>query len=239
VDEKLLTAKAAVGFWPAARVGADDIAVYADEARSEVIATLHHLRQQTEKQDGIYNTSLADFIAPAGAGVEDFIGGFCVTTGHGVDKLAAEFEAQHDDYNSILLKSLADRLAESFAEYLHQLVRKELWGYDTTESLSTEELIRERYQGIRPAPGYPACPDHTEKATLFRLLDATNTCDISLSENFAMTPASSVSGFYFSHPESRYFAVGKIGRDQVEDLAERKGESVEVIERWLRPNLSY
>ena len=239
VDEKLLTAKAAVGFWPASRVGADDIAVYADDARSEVIATLHHLRQQTEKQDGIYNASLADFIAPAGAGVEDYIGGFCVTTGHGVDELAAEFEAQHDDYNSILLKSLADRLAESFAEYLHQLVRKELWGYDAIESLSTEELIRERYQGIRPAPGYPACPDHTEKATLFRLLDATNTCGISLSENYAMTPASSVSGFYFSHPESRYFAVGKIGRDQVGDLAERKGESVEMIERWLRPNLSY
>jgi len=239
VDEKLLTAKAAVGFWPAARSGADDIALYADDSRSEVIATLHHLRQQTQKQGGKHNVSLADFIAPADSGAADYIGGFCVTTGHGVDKLAAEFEAQHDDYSSILLKSLADRLAESFAEYLHRLVRKELWGYDASESLGTEDLIREHYQGIRPAPGYPACPDHTEKATLFSLLDATNACAISLSENFAMSPASSVSGFYLSHPESRYFAVGKIGRDQVEDLAQRKGETVGVIERWLRPNLDY
>jgi 5-methyltetrahydrofolate--homocysteine methyltransferase len=239
VDERLLTAKAVVGFWPAARDGADDIVVYADDSRSEVIATLHHLRQQTEKPDGKANASLADFIAPASEGVPDYIGGFCVTTGHGVDELAAQFEAQHDDYNSILLKSLADRLAESFAEYLHRLVRMELWGYATAESLDTEDLIRERYQGIRPAPGYPACPDHTEKATLFRLLDATNACDVQLSENYAMSPASSVSGFYFSHPESRYFAVGKIGRDQVEDLAHRKSESVDVVERWLRPNLDY
>jgi 5-methyltetrahydrofolate--homocysteine methyltransferase len=239
VDEKLLTAKAVVGFWPAARTGSDDIAVYADDSRSTVIATLHHLRQQTEKPAGVHNASLADFIAPAGVGSGDYIGGFCVTTGHGVDELAARFHEQHDDYNSILLKSLADRLAESFAEHLHRLVRKELWGYGSGESLSMEELISERYQGIRPAPGYPACPDHTEKATLFRLLDATNACDVVLSENFAMTPASSVSGFYFSHPESRYFAVGKIGRDQIEDLAQRKGESVNEVERWLRPNLSY
>ncbi len=239
VDEKLLTAKAAVGFWPAARNGADDITVFADDSRSEIIATLHHLRQQTQKPEGKPNASLADFIAPGEAVAADYIGGFCVTTGHGVDELAAEFEAQHDDYNSILLKSLADRLAESFAEYLHRLVRKELWGYDVGEALSTEELIKERYQGIRPAPGYPACPDHTEKAALFTLLDATNACGIWLSENFAMTPASSVSGFYFAHPQARYFAVGKIGRDQVEDLARRKGESIEVIERWLRPNLDY
>ena len=239
VDEKLLTAKAVCGFWPAARIGADDVAVYADESRSKVIGTLHHMRQQTEKPDGKENASLADFIAPSGTAAQDYIGAFCVTTGHGVDELAAEFEAQHDDYNSILLKSLADRLAESFAEYLHRLVRTELWGYDAGESLSEEELIKERYLGIRPAPGYPACPDHTEKATLFRLLDATNACGVSLSENFAMTPASSVSGFYYSHPESRYFAVGKIGRDQVEDIAQRKSESVDVIERWLRPNLGY
>ena len=239
VDEKLLTARATIGFWPAARVGTDDIAIYADDSRGEVIATLHHLRQQTEKKGGKHNASLADFIAPATADVADYVGGFCVTTGHGVDELAAEFEAQHDDYNSILLKSLADRLAESFAEYLHRLVRQELWGYDTEEALTAEELIKERYLGIRPAPGYPACPDHTEKATLFRLLDATSNCDVNLSENYAMTPAASVSGFYFSHPESQYFAVGKIGRDQVEDLARRKGESVEGIERWLRPNLDY
>ena len=239
VDENLLTAKAVVGFWPCARTGPDELSVYADESRSDVIAALHHLRQQTEKQGGKPNASLADFVAPVDGQAKDYIGGFCVTAGHGVDTLAAEFEAQHDDYNSILLKSLADRLAESFTEYLHRLVRRELWGYDSDESLSTQELISEGYKGIRPAPGYPACPDHTEKAALFELLDATNACDVSLSENFAMTPASSVSGFYFSHPESRYFAVGKIGKDQVEDLALRKNESIDVTERWLRPNLNY
>ena len=239
VDENLLTAKAVVGFWPCARTGPDELSVYADESRSDVIAVLHHLRQQTEKQGGKPNASLADFVAPVDGQAKDYIGGFCVTAGHGVDTLAAEFEAQHDDYNSILLKSLADRLAESFTEYLHRLVRRELWGYDSDESLSTQELISEGYKGIRPAPGYPACPDHTEKAALFKLLDATNACDVSLSENFAMTPASSVSGFYFSHPESRYFAVGKIGKDQVEDLALRKNESIDVTERWLRPNLNY
>ena len=239
VDENLLIAKAVVGFWPCARTGPDELSVYADESRSDVIAALHHLRQQTEKQGGKPNASLADFVAPVDAEAKDYIGGFCVTAGHGVDTLAAEFEAQHDDYNSILLKSLADRLAESFTEYLHRLVRRELWGYDSDESLSTQELISEGYKGIRPAPGYPACPDHTEKAALFKLLDATNACDVSLSENFAMTPASSVSGFYFSHPESRYFAVGKIGKDQVEDLALRKNESIDVTERWLRPNLNY
>ena len=239
VDENLLTAKAVVGFWPCARTGPDELSVYADESRSDVIATLHHLRQQTEKQGGKPNASLADFVAPVDGQAKDYIGGFCVTAGHGVDTLAAEFEAQHDDYNSILLKSLADRLAESFTEYLHRLVRCELWGYDSDESLSTQELISEGYKGIRPAPGYPACPDHTEKAALFKLLDATNVCDVSLSENFAMTPASSVSGFYFSHPESRYFAVGKIGKDQVQDLALRKNESIDVTERWLRPNLNY
>ena len=239
VDENLLIAKAVVGFWPCARTGPDELSVYADESRSDVIATLQHLRQQTEKQGGKPNASLADFVAPVDAEAKDYIGGFCVTAGHGVDTLAAEFEAQHDDYNSILLKSLADRLAESFTEYLHRLVRRELWGYDSDESLSTQELISEGYKGIRPAPGYPACPDHTEKVALFELLDATNACDVSLSENFAMTPASSVSGFYFSHPESRYFAVGKIGKDQVEDLALRKNESIDVMERWLRPNLNY
>ena len=239
VDENLLIAKAVVGFWPCARTGPDELSVYADESRSDVIAALHHLRQQTEKQGGKPNASLADFVAPVDGQAKDYIGGFCVTAGHGVDTLAAEFEAQHDDYNSILLKSLADRLAESFTEYLHRLVRRELWGYDSDESLSTQELISEGYKGIRPAPGYPACPDHTEKAALFKLLDATNACDVSLSENFAMTPASSVSGFYFSHPESRYFAVGKIGKDQVQDLALRKNESIDVTERWLRPNLNY
>ena len=180
VDENLLIAKAVVGFWPCARTGPDELSVYADESRSDVIAALHHLRQQTEKQGGKPNASLADFVAPVDGQAKDYIGGFCVTAGHGVDTLAAEFEAQHDDYNSILLKSLADRLAESFTEYLHRLVRRELWGYDSDESLSTQELISEGYKGIRPAPGYPACPDHTEKAALFKLLDATNACDVSL-----------------------------------------------------------
>jgi len=162
-----------------------------------------------------------------------------VTTGHGVAERAAVFEAEHDDYNSILLKALADRLAESFAECLHKQVRRELWAYAPDEELDNESLIREQYQGIRPAPGYPACPDHTEKATLFALLDAENACGVHLSESFAMTPASSVSGFYFSHPQSRYLNVGKIGRDQVEDIAARKGAAVAEVERWLRPNLSY
>jgi 5-methyltetrahydrofolate--homocysteine methyltransferase len=236
VDEKLLTAKAVVGFWPANRSGADDIEVYADESREECLATLHHLRQQSAAK-GKPNASLADFIAPRDSGVQDYIGAFCVTTGHGVEELAAQYRAAHDDYNSIMLKALADRLAESFAEHMHRLVRTELWGYDPDESLPNEDLIRERYRGIRPAPGYPACPDHTEKATLFELLDATNATGVTLSDSFAMSPASSVSGFYYSHPDSRYFSVGKIGRDQLEDVARRKGEAVEVTERWLRPVL--
>ena len=239
IDEKLLTAKATIGFWPAARVGGDDVAVYADEDRSETIATLHHLRQQIEKVDGKPNFSLADFIAPQETGLPDYIGGFCVTTGHGVDELAKQFEADHDDYNSIMIKALADRLAEAFAEYLHRMVRTEIWGYATEEDLSSEDLIKERYLGIRPAPGYPACPDHTEKSTLFDLLDATETCGVSLSSNFAMSPAAAVSGFYYSHPESRYFAVGKISKDQVESIAERNGRKVAEMERWLAPNLVY
>ncbi|TGD75333.1 methionine synthase [Mangrovimicrobium sediminis] len=239
IDEKWLTARAVVGFWPAARSGADDIALYADDAQGEQIAVLHQLRQQAEKSDDQPNLCLADFVAPQGSGVPDYVGGFCVSTGHGVDEKVTEFAAEHDDYNGILLKALADRLAESFAEYMHRLVRRELWGYAPDEALDNESLIRERYQGIRPAPGYPACPDHSEKATLFRLLDATANCGVELSESFAMSPASSVSGWYFAHPESRYFAVGKIGRDQVEDLAARKGVTVQEVERWLRPNLDY
>ncbi|MEZ5567264.1 MAG: methionine synthase [Halioglobus sp.] len=239
VDEKWLTANGVVGFWPAARSGADDITVFADDARGQTLATLHHLRQQTARPEGQPNASLADFIAPADSEVEDYIGGFCVTTGHGVEERAAQFAACHDDYNSILLKALADRLAESFAEHMHRLVRRELWGYAAGETLDNEALIREKYQGIRPAPGYPACPDHTEKATLFALLDAEKAAGVSLSESYAMSPASSVSGFYFAHPQARYLNVGKIGRDQVEDIAARKGQPVADIERWLRPNLSY
>ena len=239
VEEKWLTARAVVGFWPAARLGSDDIALYTDDSRSESLATLHQLRQQTDKAAGKPNLGLADFVAPAEAGVEDYVGGFCVTTGHGVEERAAAFEAEHDDYSSIMLKALADRLAESFAEHMHRLVRTELWAYAPDEELDNEAMIRERYRGIRPAPGYPACPDHTEKATLFSLLDATANTGVTLSDNYAMAPASSVSGFYYSHPESKYFAIGKIGKDQVEDLAARKGESVSTMERWLRPNLNY
>ncbi|KAA1193129.1 methionine synthase [Pseudohalioglobus sediminis] len=235
VDEKLLTARGVVGFWPARRNGADDIDLYNDESCEQHLATLHQLRQQTDKPGDKPNLSLADYIAPDG----DYIGGFCVTTGHGVDQLAAEFEKEHDDYSSIMLKALADRLAESFAEHLHRLVRTQLWGYAADEALDNDALIRERYRGIRPAPGYPACPDHTEKATLFELLDASAATGVTLSEHFAMSPAASVSGFYYAHPEAKYFAVGKIGRDQVADLAARKGVAVESVERWLRPNLSY
>ncbi len=199
VSERLITASATIGFWPAARNGSDDIDVFADESRDQVIATLHHLRQQMDKPNGEPNLCLADYIAPPEADVPDYVGAFCVTTGHGVNALSDSFLADHDDYNSIMVKALADRLAESFAEYLHRWVRTELWGYAPDEQLSNEELVRERYRGIRPAPGYPACPDHTEKATLFDLLQAPATCGVTLSDNFAMTPASSVSGFYFSH----------------------------------------
>ena len=239
IDEKWLTARAVFGFWPAGKVNGDDIAVYADDDRGDCLATLHHLRQQTAMVNGKPNLSLADYVAPLDSGVKDYVGGFVVTTGIGLDDKVAEFEAAHDDYNSILLKALADRLAEAFAEHLHLRVRKEYWGYAEQEALSNEDLIRERYQGIRPAPGYPACPDHTEKQTLFRLLDAEASTGVSLTEHFAMTPAASVSGFYFSHPDARYFAVGKIGRDQVESLAERKGVPADQVERWLRPNLDY
>jgi 5-methyltetrahydrofolate--homocysteine methyltransferase len=238
ISEKRITASATLGFWPANRNGSDDIDLYTDDSRNEVVATLHHLRQQMDKPSGEPNLCLADYVAPPGAAA-DYVGAFCVTTGHGVDELSEQYLAEHDDYNSLLLKSLADRLAESFAEYLHRWVRMELWGYAPDESLSNEELVRERYQGIRPAPGYPACPDHTEKATLFQLLQAPETCGVTLSDNFAMSPASAVSGFYFSHPDARYFAVGKIGRDQVNSVAHRKGMTVDDVERWLAPVLDY
>ena len=239
IDERWLTARAAFGFWPAGKVDDNDIAVYADDSRSQRLATLHHLRQQTAMVNGKPNLSLADYVAPEGGPHNDYVGGFVVTTGIGLEERVAAFEANNDDYNSILLKALADRLAEAFAEHLHLRVRKEFWGYAMEEELSNEELIRERYRGIRPAPGYPACPDHTEKETLFELLDAKHHTGVELTEHFAMTPAASVSGFYFSHPDARYFAVGKIGRDQVESLAARKGLPVEQVERWLLPNLDY
>jgi 5-methyltetrahydrofolate--homocysteine methyltransferase len=238
VKEKWFTARAAIGFWPANAKG-DDIVLYADESRTKEIATLHTLRQQLEKREGRFNAALSDFIAPVSSGVPDYIGGFVVTAGIGEDVIADRFKNANDDYSSILCKALADRLAEAFAERMHARVRREFWGYAPDETLSPEELILEKYQGIRPAPGYPAQPDHTEKKTLFELLDAEATSGVKLTESYAMWPGSSVSGFYFSHPESFYFGVGKIERDQVEDYAARKGMSVTETERWLAPVLNY
>ncbi len=238
--ENRLRAKAVFGLWPANRVGDDDIAVYADERRDQPIAVLHQIRQQNRKP-GASDTlhSLADFVAPRDSGVADYIGAFAVTAGLGSEELVREYEANHDDYNAIMVKALADRLAEALAEKLHQQVRTTYWGYAPDEDLTTEQLIREEYRGIRPAPGYPACPDHTEKATIFALLDATRATGISLTESFAMLPAASVNGLYFSHPQARYFNVGKIQRDQVESLAARKGMSIAEVERWLSPVLGY
>ena len=235
LDNRLLTAKAVYGLFPANSVN-DDIEVYRDESRSEVLTTFHTLRQQLEKPEGDANYALADFIAPKSTGLADYLGGFAVTTGIGIEALCERFEKDHDDYNSIMAKALADRLAEAFAEWLHREVRK-AWGYGKEESLSSEDLIRERYRGIRPAPGYPACPDHTEKRILFDLLEAEKGTGIHLTETFAMFPASSVSGLYFAHPQAKYFAVGKIDHDQVKDYAARKQMDVTTVERWLSPNL--
>ena len=235
LDNRLLTAKAVYGLFPANSVG-DDIEVYTDESRSQVLATFHTLRQQLEKPEGDADYALADFIAPKSTGLADYLGGFAVTTGIGIEALCERFEKDHDDYNSIMAKALADRLAEAFAEWLHREVRK-AWGYGKEEHLSAEDLIRERYRGIRPAPGYPACPDHTEKRILFDLLDAEKVTGIHLTETFAMFPASSVSGLYFAHPQAKYFAVGKIDHDQVKDYAARKQMDVATVERWLSPNL--
>jgi 5-methyltetrahydrofolate--homocysteine methyltransferase len=236
IDEKLLTAKGVYAFWPANTVG-DDIVVYKDDSRREELARLPMLRQQEVIADNRPNRSLADFIAPKESGVPDYIGMFAVTAGIGAEQLAKKFEADHDDYNAIMVKALADRLDEAFAEYLHAQARKD-WGYGDREHLSNDELIAEKYRGIRPAYGYPACPDHSEKFKLFDLLDARKV-GINLTEHAAMTPAASVSGLYFSHPEAKYFNVGRIDRDQLEDYARRKGEAVEVTERWLQSSLAY
>jgi 5-methyltetrahydrofolate--homocysteine methyltransferase len=237
VDQKLVQGRAIYGFWPAASVG-DDVLLYRDDQRQETIATLHFLRQQWERRGQSDYRSLADYIAPHHTGRKDYIGAFVVTTGIGVDELAAQFVKHHDDYNAILVKSLADRLAEAFAEWLHCQARRD-WGFGLHENLSSEDLIEERYRGIRPAPGYPACPDHTEKRTLFDLLEAEREIGVELTESFAMMPAASVSGFYFAHPEARYFAVDRLTRDQVQSYAERKGMSLREAERWLAPNLGY
>jgi 5-methyltetrahydrofolate--homocysteine methyltransferase len=238
VRDQLLEARAVFGFFPAVSEG-DDIRVLGERPGSEPVATIHTLRQQSKKGDGRPNLALADFVAPKESGVTDYVGLFAVTTGIGLDALVAEFEGANDDYNAILSKALADRLAEAFAERLHERVRREFWGYDPAESLDNDSLIHEKYQGVRPAPGYPACPDHTEKRTLFALLEAEQRTGIYLTESFAMLPASSVSGYYFWRPESQYFGVGKLGRDQVEDYARRKGMPLAEMERWLAPNLGY
>jgi 5-methyltetrahydrofolate--homocysteine methyltransferase len=239
IRERWLEARAVVGLFPANTVGDDDIQVYADESRTAALLKLHQLRQQKAKSQEQAQLCLSDFVAPASSGRADYIGAFAVTTGIGIDEHVARFEAAHDDYSSIMLKALADRLAEALAERMHERVRREIWGYAAEESLDGHALIREEYKGIRPAPGYPACPDHTEKAALWRLLDAERTTGIRLTESYAMFPTAAVSGWYFSHPESHYFGVGQIDREQVASYAERKGVSLDEMERWLAPNLGY
>ena len=233
--ENWLTAKAVIGIWPANSNGKDDVFTYSNESRTEVADTFYSLRQQTQKAKQLPNFSLADFIAPAETGLQDYIGGFVVTAGLGIEKYVKQFQENLDDYNAILLKALADRLAEAFAELMHKKVREELWGYASNEGLENEELINEKYQGIRPAPGYPACPDHTEKTTLFAKLNATQEIGVQLTESMAMYPAASVSGFYYAHPQSKYFGLGKIEMDQVKSIAERKGMELDVMKKWLNP----
>jgi 5-methyltetrahydrofolate--homocysteine methyltransferase len=237
VRERRLTARAVFGFFPANAVG-DDIEVYADEGRKRPLAILHTLRQQTARPDGMPHQALADFVAPRESGLPDYVGGFAVTAGFGADDLVARFQRDHDDYHAIMVKALADRLAEALAERVHKLAREE-WGFGRGEGLGYEDLIRERYRGIRPAPGYPACPDHSEKRVLFDLLRVEEATGIRLTESFAMTPPASVSGLLFSHPQARYFTVGPLGRDQVLDYQRRKGLALAEVERWLAPNLAY
>ncbi|WP_417264729.1 methionine synthase [Brumimicrobium sp.] len=239
IDEKWLTAKGVYGLFPANSINDDDIEIYKDESRTEVLNVQRSMRSQLKKSKKAHNIALADFIAPKESGIKDYIGGFVVTAGIGIDEHIQRFRDDHDDYNAIMLQALADRLAESFAELLHARVRKEFWGYSPDEDLDNEALIREKYKGIRPAPGYPACPDHTEKPGLFKILDATKHTTVELTEHMAMYPTAAVAGWYFGHPEAKYFGVGKVAKDQIESLAERKGMSVEEMERWLGSNLSY
>jgi len=239
IAEKWLTANAVFGLFPANTVNSDDIEIYTDETRSKVAMTWHNLRQQTKKPADIPNYCLADYIAPKETGLADYIGGFAVTAGIGIDARVAGFERQNDDYNAIMLKSLADRLAEAYAELLHARVRREFWGYAVDEALDNDALIAEKYRGIRPAPGYPACPEHSEKGPLFELLQAPVNAGITITDSFAMLPTAAVSGFYFSHPQAKYFASGKIDKEQVASYAKRKGWDIETAERWLAPVLSY
>ncbi|MEE8343090.1 MAG: vitamin B12 dependent-methionine synthase activation domain-containing protein, partial [Gammaproteobacteria bacterium] len=239
IAESWLQARGVIGLFAVNTVGDDDIEVYTDGSRTEVLITLHHLRQQKQKPPGKPNQCLADFIAPKETGIPDYLGAFAVTAGIGIDEHVARFEANHDDYNSILLKALADRLAEAFAERIHERVRKDFWAYAPEEHFDNKELVREVYAGIRPAPGYPACPEHTEKGLLWELIGVRKNAGIDITENFAMVPTAAVSGWYFSHPEARYFGLGDINKDQVEDYARRKGMELSVMERWLSPNLGY
>ena len=239
VRERWLRAAGVIGFFPANRVGEDDIAVYGEDGTGAPRAVIRTLRQQMKRPRSRPNLALADFLAPAETGLRDHIGGFAVTAGLGCGDRIAGLEAENDVYGAILLRALADRLAEAFAERMHERVRREFWAYDPAEELDNDALIREEYRGIRPAPGYPACPDHSEKATLFELLGATDAVGIALTESFAMTPAASVAGYYLCHPEARYFGVGRIGRDQVEDYSRRRGVAVDEAERLLAPNLGY
>jgi 5-methyltetrahydrofolate--homocysteine methyltransferase len=238
VRHRTITMNGVFGLFPAAQVNGDDIEIYADERRRDALMIWHNLRQQNVKPSGRANLCLADFVAPKASGAEDWIGAFAVSAG-GIEARVAELEKAHDDYAAIMLKVLADRFAEAFAERLHERVRREFWGYAPDEKLSREQLVAEAYRGVRPAPGYPACPDHTAKGPLFKLLDAERRAKMRLTESFAMLPASAVSGFYLSHPESSYFAVGKIGRDQVEDYARRANMTLSEAEKWLAPYLAY
>jgi 5-methyltetrahydrofolate--homocysteine methyltransferase len=240
VAEKWVRANAAIGFWPANAVG-DDIDLFADDTRTTKLVTLHTLRQQMARENrrDRANTALSDFVAPKETGLADYVGAFAVTAGIGEEEALAKYIATTDDYSRIMLKALADRFAEAFAERMHQRVRREFWGYAAAEIFSSEDLIAEKYRGIRPAPGYPAQPDHTEKGTIFKLLDAETQAGIKLTESFAMWPGAAVSGLYFSHPDSHYFGVGKVERDQVADYAKRKGWTIEETERWLSPVLNY
>ena len=239
VEKQSIKIKAVVGIYPANSI-IDDIVIYEDETRSKEKTKIYNLRQQIKKASGKASLCLSDFICPKDSGKGDYIGAFAVNAGIGVDALSAEFQAQQDDYKDIMVKAIADRLAEATTEYMHELMRKELWCYASDEQLDNDALIKEEYKGIRPAPGYPACPDHTQKDVLWNdLLMPSQTIGLNMTESYAMYPASAVCGFYYSHPSSKYFGIGKINKDQVEDLAKRKGVAVSQVEKWLNPNLNY
>ena len=239
INENWFSARAVYGLFPANTINYDDIEIYTNEKRNGLLTTIHSLRQQTRKPPGKYNYALADFIAPKETKKKDYIGAFAVAAGFGMENKIKEFENDHDDYSAIMLKALADRFAEAFAECLHLHVRKDFWGYAPNESIKNQELINEKYKGIRPAPGYPACPDHTEKKLLWNLIDVEKNTGITLTESYAMFPTAAVSGWYFSHPNSRYFGLGKINYDQVRNYAQRKGVDIKIMEKWLSPNLGY